>query len=125
MQRRRIAVAAAVVAAAGAAVAFTLPSMAGTTRPETARHRVPPPAESPRNCSRRCDATWAWTATRRDPAAAGGVGRQGGRRDCAAQTGAAFGGSWLAKDGTTLKVAVTDAGPPSQVEAAGAEAGAW
>ena len=31
MQRRRIAVAAAVVAAAGAAVAFTLPSMAGTT----------------------------------------------------------------------------------------------
>jgi len=31
MQRSRIAVAAAVVAAAGAAVAFTLPSMAGTT----------------------------------------------------------------------------------------------
>ena len=38
----------------------------------------------------------------------------------AAETGSDFGGAWLATDGTTLKIAVTDSDAASAVRAAGA-----
>jgi streptogrisin C len=122
MQRRRIAVATAVVAAAGAAVAFTLPSMAGTTAsrggaaPRAAAGDVAPQLLAAMRRDLGVDGDQARNRLQR----AKWAGKVSAR--LAAQTGSAFGGSWLAKDGTTLKVAVTDAGSAEQVEAAGAEA---
>ena len=117
MQRRKIAVAAAVVAAAGAAVAFTLPSMAGTGRRRAARRRPRRPvAWSPQILAamkRDLGLGSARQATARLNRAkwASGVSA----RLSAAGTGSDFGGAWLAADGTTLKIAVTDAAAQTQV----------
>jgi streptogrisin C len=123
MQRRRIAVAAAVVAAAGAAVAFTLPSMAGTNssarpaaKPAVADGAVAPQLLAAMKRDLGVDAAQARTRLQR----AEWAGRTSAT--LAAQTGGDFGGAWLAKDGTTLKIAVTDRAAAEQVEAAGAEA---
>src|SRR5690242_3074499 len=120
MQRRRIAVAAAVVAAAGAAVAFTLPSMAGTT-PSTAKpvtttkSGVAPQILAAMQRDLGLDGDQA-TARLKRAKWASGVSAT-----LAAKTGSGFGGSWLATDGTTLKVAVTTADAAAAVRAAGAE----
>jgi streptogrisin C len=116
-QRRKIAVAAAVVAAAGAAVAFTLPSMAGTTpAPGTAPagSGVSPQilAAMQRDLGLSPDQS---VARLKRAKWASGVSAK-----LAAATGADFGGSWIAADGTTLKVAVTNTGAADQVKAAGA-----
>jgi streptogrisin C len=120
MQRRRIAVAAAVVAAAGAAVAFTLPSMAGTTssaaRPaSTTKSGVAPQILAAMQRDLGLDGDQA-TARLKRAKWASGVSAT-----LAAKTGSDFGGAWLATDGTTLKVAVTDADAAAAVRAAGAE----
>jgi streptogrisin C len=117
-QRRKIAVAAAVVAAAGAAVAFTLPSMAGTT-PHAAKAPGGSGGVSPQILAamQRDLGLSADQATARLKRAkwASGVSSK-----LSAQTGGDFGGSWLAPDGTTLKVAVTNADSAKAVKAAGA-----
>ncbi|WP_030436006.1 S1 family peptidase [Actinoplanes subtropicus] len=118
MQRRRIAVAAAVVAAAGAAVAFTLPSMAGTTpsstKPASTRSGVAPQILAAMQRDLGLDGDQA-TARLKRAKWASGVSAT-----LAAKTGSDFGGAWLATDGTTLKVAVTNAGAADAVRAAGA-----
>ena len=119
MQRRRIAVAAAVVAAVGAAVAFTLPSMAGTTSS----------ASKPTSTTRSGVAPQLLAAMQRDLGLDGDQAAARLQRSrwasrvsatLSAQTGSDFGGSWLAADGTTLKVAVTDSDAAAAVRAAGA-----
>ncbi|MEU8813958.1 S1 family peptidase [Actinoplanes sp. NPDC048796] len=118
MQRRRIAVAAAVVVAAGAAVAFTLPSMAGTT----------PSGDKP--AAKSGGTARILEAMRRDLGLSGDQATARLQRSnwaskvsarLAAQTGSDFGGAWLATDGTTLKVAVTDKAAEAAVRKAGAE----
>ena len=114
MQRSRIA-----VAAAGAAVAFTLPSMAGTTpsagKAASTKSDVAPQIlaamardlglDSDQATARLKRATWA----------------SGVSAKLSAETGADFGGAWLAADGTTLKIAVTDSDAVAAVRKAGAE----
>jgi len=118
MQRRRIAVAAAVVVAAGAAVAFTLPSMAGTTpsarKAVTKSGGVAPEllAAMQRDLGLNGDQA---TARLQRAAWASRVSAK-----LAAETGTDFGGAWLASDGTTLKIAVTDPDATAAVRAAGA-----
>jgi streptogrisin C len=117
-QRRKIAVAAAVVAAAGAAVAFTLPSMAGTT-PQAAKAPAGSGGVSPQILAAMqrdlgLNADQAAARLKRAKWASGVSAK------LSAETGSAFGGSWLAPDGTTLKVAVTDAGAAKVAKAAGA-----
>jgi len=119
MQRRRIAVAAAVVVAAGAAVAFTLPSMAGTTssarKPaSTARSGVAPQILAAMQRDLGLDGDQATARLKR------GVWASRVSSTLAAKTGSDFGGAWLAADGTTLKVAVTDLAASATVRAAGA-----
>src|SRR4051812_20301572 len=118
MQRRRIAVAAAVVAAAGAAVAFTLPSMAGTTpstaKPASTKSGVAPQILAAMQRDLGLDGDQA-TARLKRAKWASGVSST-----LAAKTGSDFGGAWLATDGTTLKVAVTNADAAATVRAAGA-----
>ena len=87
MQRRRIAVPAAAVAARRAAVAFTLPSMAGTIRPSDAA-QVRRRSTSPRSCSRRCGATSASTPTRHAPACSARSGPARSRPTLAARPAA-------------------------------------
>jgi streptogrisin C len=121
MQRRSIAVAAAVVAATAAAVAFTLPSLAGTT-PESdsgttkasANGGVSPDLLAAMKRDLGLDADQATTRLKRSKWA-GGVSAT-----LAAATGDSFGGAWIASDGTTLKVAVTDSGAAAVVKKAGA-----
>ncbi|MBB2942295.1 streptogrisin C [Actinoplanes lutulentus] len=117
MQRRPIAVAAAVVVAGGAAVAFTLPSLAGTN--ESADTAVTTDGVSPELLK----------ALKRDLGLSGDQARTrlarsewagGVSATLAAQTGEDFGGAWLADDGTTLKVAVTGKDAAEAVKAAGA-----
>jgi streptogrisin C len=117
-QRRKIAVAAAVVAAAGAAVAFTLPSMAGTT-PQAAKAPGGSGGVSPqilaamqRDLGLNADQA---TARLKRAKWASGVSAK-----LSAATGNDFGGSWLAPDGTTLKVAVTSADAAKAAKSAGA-----
>jgi streptogrisin C len=122
MQRRRIAVAAVAVAATSAAVAFTLPSMAGTnTSRNAAAPRVAAGDVAPQLLA----------AMRRDLGVDGDEARARLQRarwaarvssTLAAQTSGEYGGAWLAKDGTTLKVAVTDVDAAEKVRAAGAQA---
>jgi streptogrisin C len=130
MQRRRIAVAAAVVTAAGAAVAFTLPSMAGTT-PSTDRPAPRADDGSPHLLAARADdgSPHLLAAMQRDLGLDGDQARARLNRSrwaggvtarLSAQTGADFGGAWLAADGATLKVAVTDRDAELAVEQAGA-----
>jgi streptogrisin C len=116
MQRRRIAVAAVVVAAVGAAVAFTLPSMAGTT-PSPSRSgggEAPEVAAMQRDMGLSADQAQA--RLQRSRWASGVSARM------RAQTGADFGGAWLAPDGHTLKIAVTGADAAAAVKKAGAVA---
>jgi streptogrisin C len=123
MQRRRIAIAAVAVAATGAAVAFTVPSMAGTSSPDGGR--------APRAAAAAGDvAPQLLAAMRRDLGVDNAEARTrldrakwAGRTSArlAAQTGSEFGGAWLADDGTTLKIAVTDRDAADEVAAAGAE----
>jgi streptogrisin C len=117
-QRRKIAVAAAVVAAAGAAVAFTLPSMAETT-PQAAKAPAGSGGVSPqllaamqRDLGLSADQS---VARLKRAKWASGVAAK-----LSAETGGDFGGSWLAADGTTLKVAVTNSAAAKTVKAAGA-----
>ncbi|MET0418299.1 MAG: S1 family peptidase, partial [Actinoplanes sp.] len=120
MQRRKIAVAAAVVAAAGAAVAFTLPSMAGTSpssgKTTTAKSGgVAPQILAAMKRDLGLDGEQATARLNRAKWASGVSAR------LSAATGSDFGGAWLAADGTTLKIAVTDAAAQAQVREAGAE----
>jgi streptogrisin C len=120
MQRRKIAVAAAVVAAAGAAVAFTLPSMAGTSpssgKTTTAKTGgVSPQILAAMKRDLGLDGEQATARLNRAKWASGVSAR------LSAATGSDFGGAWLAADGTTLKIAVTDADAQAQVREAGAE----
>jgi streptogrisin C len=119
MQRRKIAVAAAVVTAAGAAVAFTLPSMAGTTssggRTVTVKTGgVAPQVLAAMKRDLGLDGEQAVARLNRAKWASGVSAR------LSAATGSDFGGAWLAADGTTLKVAVTDPDAQAQVREAGA-----
>ncbi|GAA4948376.1 S1 family peptidase [Actinoplanes utahensis] len=120
MQRRPIAVAAVVAVAGAAAVAFTLPSLAGTEEKSGSRAASDTPGDlSPQLLAAMkrdlgLDGEQAATRLARSEWA-GGVSAT-----LAAQTGEDFGGAWLASDGTTLKVAVTDSGAASAVKAAGA-----
>jgi streptogrisin C len=118
MQRRTVVAMAASVAAIGAAVAFTLPSMAGTTgsggTPAAAGAAVSPRllaamsrdlGVTPRQAAARVQrATWA----------------AGVASTLRTETGAAYAGSWLGADGTTLNVGVSDAAMAATVRAAGA-----
>jgi streptogrisin C len=116
MQRRRIAVAAAVVVAAGAAVAFTLPSMAETT-PSGDKARadgVSPRILAAMKRDLGLNGDQATSRLQRSKWASGVTAR------LSAQTGSDFGGAWLATDGTTLKVAVTDRKAEAAVRDAGA-----
>ena len=120
MQRRTVVAIAATVAAAGAAVAFTLPSMAGTNSSQgggatpRATGAVAPQLLDAMKRDLGLDAGEA-TARIQRAAWASGVSAQ--LRD---QVGAAYGGAWLAKDGTTLNIAVTDEGLAETVRATGA-----
>ena len=118
MQRRTVVAIAATVTAAGAAVAFTLPSMAGTT-----------PSGGKTAASRAGDVSPQIAAMQRDLGVDGDQAASRLQRSkwasrvsarLSAQTGADFGGAWLATDGTTLKVAVTDRDAEAAVRAAGA-----
>ncbi|MET8148070.1 S1 family peptidase [Actinoplanes sp. NPDC049668] len=119
MQRRTVVAIAATVTAAGAAVAFTLPSMAGTNTPS---RRSAPQATN-------AVAPQLLAAMKRDlgvstEAAAARVQRAAWASGVAAQlrsaAGDAYGGSWLGRDGTTLNIGITDAGLAGRVRAAGA-----
>ena len=94
MQRSRIAVAAAVVAAAGAAVAFTLPSMAGTTPSDgssaSSGSGVSPQLLAAMKRDLGLDADAATTRLERARWASGVSAK------LSAQTGSDFGGAWLA-----------------------------
>lgn len=119
MKRRQIAVAAAVVAAVGAAVAFTLPSMAETTPSagpvETTRSGVAPQILAAMARDLGISSDQAVARVRRADWASGVI------KTLAAQTGSsAWAGGWLAADGTTLKAAVTTADAAATVKAAGA-----
>ena len=117
MQRRQIAVAASVVAAVGAAVAFTLPSMADTTPASTTPATggdVPQPILAAMQRDLGLSSAQAVARLKRAKWASGVSAT------LSAQTGATFGGAWLATDGTTLKIAVTDPGAAAAVKAAGA-----
>jgi streptogrisin C len=118
MQRTRIAVAAAVVVAAGSAVAFTLPSMAGTTpsarQPATTKSGLSPKLLAIVERDLGVSGDQAEARLLRSKWASGVSAR------LAAETGADFGGAWLATDGTTLKIAVTDPDAAATVREAGA-----
>jgi streptogrisin C len=118
MQRRTVVALAATVTAAGAAVAFTLPSMAGTNA-----------GRGPASQSSGGVAPQLLAAMQRDlgvsaDQAAARVKRAAWASGVAAQlrsaSGDAYAGSWLGKDGTTLNIAITDAGLADRVRAAGA-----
>ncbi|GIE80292.1 hypothetical protein Aph02nite_62420 [Actinoplanes philippinensis] len=120
MQRSAIAVGAVVAVAGAAAVAFTLPSLAGTEETGGSKSSNSTPGGlSPELLSamkRDLGLSGEQAATRLARSEwAGGVSAT-----LAAQTGEDFGGAWLASDGTTLKVAVTDSDAASAVKAAGA-----
>jgi streptogrisin C len=118
MQRRTVVALAATVTAAGAAVAFTLPSMAGTNP-----SRGPAPqatgtvAPQLLAAMKRDLGVTADQATARIKRAqwAGGVAAQ-----LRSASGDSYAGSWLGKDGTTLNIGITDAGLADKVRAAGA-----
>jgi streptogrisin C len=126
MQRRRIAVAAAIATAALTAVAFTVPSMAGTSPSGSGSARTSAKMSadglSPRVLAamRRdlgVDSADAARARLTKQAWASAV-----TADLRAETGASYAGAWLSKDGTTLNVAVTDATMADEVTATGATA---
>ncbi|SDT77876.1 S1 family peptidase [Actinoplanes derwentensis] len=121
MQRRSIAVVTAVVVSAGAAaVAFTLPSSADTEK-KTSGTRA---ASTPGGLSPELLAAMKRDLGLDGDQAAARLARSewagGVSATLAAQTGESFGGAWLAADGKTLKIAVTDSESASAVQAAGA-----
>ncbi|MEU7902030.1 S1 family peptidase [Actinoplanes sp. NPDC049118] len=118
MQRRTVVALAATVTAAGAAVAFTLPSMAGTNP----SRRTAPQATG-------AVAPQLLAAMKRDlglstEEAEARVSRAAWASGVAAQlrgaAGDSYAGSWLGRDGTTLNIGITDAGLAGRVRAAGA-----
>jgi streptogrisin C len=119
MQRRRIVVAAAMVTAAGAAVAFTLPSMAGVT------------PSGQRTATADSGAPKVLRAMQRDLGVSGDQAAARLKKEqwaskvtsaLRARTGSTFAGSWMNSDGTALTVAVTDAAMADEVRATGAQA---
>ena len=121
MQRRGIIVAAAMVTATGAAVAFTLPSMADTTSGGRTK--------APASTADRDVAPQVLAAMKRDLGLDGDEARARLDRQqwaakvtstLRARTGGAYAGAWLAADGNTLNVAVTDAAMADEVAATGA-----
>ena len=116
MQRRTVAVIAATVTAAGAAVAFTLPSMAGTSSaPKAAKSgAVAPELLAALKRDNGLTADQATAAVKR------AVWASGVATKLRAETGSAYAGSWLTDQGTTLNVAVTDSAQAAKVQAAGA-----
>jgi streptogrisin C len=118
MQRRTVVALAATVTAAGAAVAFTLPSMAGTNadrRPASqSTGGVAPQLLAAMQRDLGVDADQA-TARVKRAAWASGVAAK-----LRSASGDSYAGSWLGKDGTTLNIAITDAGLADRVRAAGA-----
>lgn len=117
MQRRTIAVIAATVTAAGAAVAFTLPSMAGTTPTTKATDASDAMAPQMLKAMKRdlgLSSAQATAAVQRATWAAGVT------TTLKSATGSAWAGSWLTDQGTTLNVAVTDSAMAARVKAAGA-----
>jgi streptogrisin C len=118
MQRKTVVAIAATVTAAGAAVAFTVPSMAGTT-PSSSRAPQATGAVAPqllaamkRDLGVSADEAEARVARAKW---ASGVSAQ-----LRSASGDSYAGSWLGKDGTTLNIAITDAGLAGKVRAAGA-----
>jgi len=118
MQRRTVVAIAATVTAAGAAVAFTLPSMAGTTADRSpasqATGGVAPQLLAAMVRDLGISADEAEARVQR-AAWASGVTAQ-----LRSASGDSYAGSWLGQDGTTLNIAVTDAGLADEVRAAGA-----
>jgi streptogrisin C len=119
MQRKRIVTVAAMVTVAGTAVALTLPAVAETRRPERG---------SPARAAASDVAPQLLAAMQRDMGVDGDRARALLKRSTwaaettaglRAETGGAYAGSWLAEDGTTLNVAVTDADAAGAVRRAG------
>ena len=117
MQRRTVAVIAATVTAAGAAVAFTLPSMADTTpSPQAARATdgVAPQLLAAMRRDLGVTTDQATAAVKRAEWASGVSAT------LRSEIGSAWAGSWLTDKGTTLNIGVTDAAMAAKVLAAGA-----
>jgi streptogrisin C len=118
MQRRTVIAIAATVTAAGAAVAFTLPSMAGTNtdRPAASQSAggVAPQLLAAMKRDLGLDAAAATTRFERAEWASGVTAQ------LRSASGDAWAGSWLGRDGTTLNVAVTDDDLADEVREAGA-----
>jgi streptogrisin C len=116
MQRRTVAVLAATVTAAGAAVAFTLPSLADTTSPSP-RTRATGVAPQLLAALKRDLGVNADQATAQIKRAQWASGVAAALRT---EAGPAYAGSWLTDGGMTLNIGVTDAAMAAQVRAAGA-----
>ena len=119
MQRRTVAAIAATVTAAGAAVAFTLPSMADTngsgdtpTRPTSG---LAPQLLAAMRRDLGVDADQAAAQLQRAQWASGVATK------LRTEAGSSYAGSWLTDSGMTLNIAVTDAAMADQVRAAGAQ----
>ncbi|PRY24567.1 S1 family peptidase [Pseudosporangium ferrugineum] len=119
MQRRTVVAIAATVTAAGAAVAFTLPSMAGTTPSRrTAVQSADGVAPQLLAAMKRDLGLSADEATARLQRAKWASGVSTRLRSA---SGDSYGGAWLGKDGMTLNIAITDASLADDVRAAGAQ----
>lgn len=118
MQRRTVVALAATVTAAGAAVAFTLPSMAGTNAnrgpASQSTDGVAPQLLKAMQRDLGVSADQATARVKRAEWASGVVAQ------LRSASGAEYAGAWLGKDGTTLNIAITDAGLAGRVRAAGA-----
>jgi streptogrisin C len=118
MQRRTVAAIAATVTAAGAAVAFTLPSMAGTngTAGKPAPHSagVAPQLLAAMKRDLGVTGDQATAQIKRAKWASGVATR------LRTTAGGAYAGSWLTDQGMTLNIGVTDESMAAQVRAAGA-----
>jgi streptogrisin C len=117
MQRRTVAAIAATVTAAGAAVAFTLPSMAGTTPSSKATRATDATAPQLLAAMKRdlgVTTDQATAAVKRAKWASGVAAT------LRTEAGSAYAGSWLTDQGTTLNIAVTDSALAAKVSAAGA-----
>jgi streptogrisin C len=119
MQRRTVVALAATVTAAGAAVAFTLPSMAGTNSagaPTTAQTTGGVAPQLLAAMKRDLGDNGDQAAARIKRAKwAGGVATQ-----LRTRAGRAYAGSWLTGNGMTLNIGITDAAMAGPVRAAGA-----
>jgi streptogrisin C len=118
MQRRTVAAIAATVTAAGAAVAFTLPSMAGTNgtgnRPAPASGGLAPQLLTAMKRDLGVSADQATAQVKRAQWASGVATR------LRTTAGSAYAGSWLTDNGMTLNIGVTDAAMAARVRAQGA-----